>query len=99
MVAGSDWNRADLLFCCYEKICCYNPGMTEQKDSPPLSIPYATPGLDPEKKLQALILMILFLVGGAVLIFLISGVSWQAVAAIACLSAACIAAAFVLTRI
>ncbi|HEX5242907.1 MAG TPA: hypothetical protein VFW23_06540 [Tepidisphaeraceae bacterium] len=74
--------------------------MTEQKDSPPHTIPYATPGfIDPEKKMQALVLMILFLVGGAVLIFLISGVSWQAVAVIACLSAACIAAAFFLTRI
>lgn len=74
--------------------------MTEQKDSPPVSIPYATPTtLDPEKKMQALALMMLFLVGGAVLIFLITGATWQAVAVIACLSAACIAAAFVLTRI
>ena len=99
MVATCGGNRADLLFCCLGKICCYNSVMTEQKDSPPITIPYATPGLDPEKKMQALVLMILFLVGGAVLIFLISGVSWQAVAVIACLSAACIAASFFLTRI
>lgn len=99
MVARSNCNRADLLFCCYEKICCYNPGMTEQKDSPPITIPYATPSLDPEKKMQALVLMILFLVGGAVLLFLIAGATWPAVAVIACLSAACIAAAFFMTRI
>jgi len=92
-------SRQFRIFGIHRLPCCYNIAMTEQKDSPPISIPYATPSLDPEKKMQALILMVLFLVGGAVLIFLISGVSWQAVAAIACLSAACIAASFFLTRI